>query len=250
MPSARLHRTLCAAACLLALAGCATFQVPANQSAEAAYKAGEEFYAKKHYTEAIAEWKRVKESSYSPELTSLAELNIADAQFDDEKYIEAAASYEDFRKLHPNHEKAAYALYRLGLCNFKQITGIDTDQTPVKNSATYFESFLKQYPTSEYAGDVRAKLEMCRTKMVQYENYVGRFYVRTEKYPAAIKRLEETLARFPKTPAQDETLLYLGEAYTLSGDKAKGKETFDRLAREFPASPHLAEAAKFMKKHN
>ncbi len=250
MPFTRHCLILCAAACFLALAGCTTFQVPANQSAEAAYKAGEEFYAGKHYDEAIAEWKKVKESYYSPELTTLAELKIADAQFDDEKYIEAAASYEDFRKLHPNHEQAAYALYRLGLCNFKQITGIDVDQTPVKNATTYFESFLKQYPTSGYAGEVREKLQECRTKMVQYENYVGRFYLRTEKYPAAIKRLEDTLARFPKTSAQDETLLYLGKAYVLSGDKAKGKDEFDRLAREFPTSPHLAEAAAFMKKHD
>lgn len=250
MPYTRHYLVLCASVCFLALAGCETFKVPANQSAEAAYQAGEEFFAGKHYEEAIAEWKRVKESSYSPELTALAELNIGDAQFADEKYIEAAATYEDFRKLHPNHEKAAYALYRLGLCNFKQITGIDTDQTPVKNAATYFETFLKQYSASEYVGEARAKLETCRTKMLQYENYIGRFYLRTEKYPSAIKRLEEALVRFPKTSAQDETLLYLGEAYVLSGDKAKGKETFDRLAKEFPASLHRAEASKFMKKHD
>ncbi len=230
---------------ILFFSGCATFQVPANQSAEAAFKAGEEFYAKKQYQEAIAEWKKVKESSYAPELTALAEVKIADAQFDEEKYIEAAASYEDFRKLHPNHEKAAYALYRLGLCNFKQITGIDTDQNPVKNAATYFESFLKQYPASEYAAEVRDKLEKCRTKMVQHENYIGRFYLRTEKYQAATKRLEEALSRFPKTSVQDETLLYLGEAYTLSGNKAKGNEVFDRIVKEFPTSPLLAEVAKF-----
>ncbi len=230
---------------VLSFAGCATFQVPANQSAEAAFKAGEEFYAKKQYQEAIAEWKKAKENNYAPELTALAELKIADAQFDEEKYIEAAASYEDFRKLHPNYEKADYALFRLGLCNYKQITGIDTDQTPVKTASTYFESFLKQYPTSGYAAEVRDYLEKCRTKIVRHENYIGRFYLRTEKYQAATRRLEETLSRFPKTSVQDETLLYLGEAYTLSGNKAKGDEVFDRLTKEFPASPLLAEVAKF-----
>ncbi len=246
MPFARLHNTLCAFACLLALAGCETFKVPPNQSAEDAYKAGENFYAKKHYDEAVAEWKKVKESGYSPELTALAELNIANAQFDEEKYIEAAASYEDFRKLHPDHEKAAYALFRLGLCNYKQFTGIDTDQTPVKNAATYFESFLKLYPTSGYAAEARSYLEKCRTKIAQHENYIGRFYLRTGKYQAASKRLEEALnSRFPKTPVQDETLFYLGEAYTLAGDKAKGNEVFDRLAGEFPTSPLLPEVAKF-----
>ncbi len=234
--------------CLLALlSGCATTPPVAN-TPEAQFKEGERLYAGKHYDDAIAEWKKVKENPAAPELAVQAELKIADAQFADKKYIEATASYEEFRKLHPNHEKNPYALYRLGLCYFKQITGIDTEQTPVKNAVTMFEIFLRDYPISEYAADVKEKLEICRTKQLQYEIYVGRFYFRTEKYQAAIKRLEEALARYPKSPIQDETLFYLGQAYFKNGDKTKGQETFNRLFAEFPASKYVIEAKKVLKK--
>lgn len=232
---------------LLLLAGCATTPAPAP-TPESIFKDGESLYAAKRYEDAIAQWKKVKESYPSPELTAQAEIRIADAQFADKNYIEAAAAYEDFRKLHPNHEKAPYALYRLGLCHFNQIAGIDTEQTPVKNAATMFETFLRQYPASEHAAEVREKLDICRSKQLQYEIYVGRFYLRTEKYQAAIKRLEEALARFPKSPLHDETLLYLGKAYLRSGEKAKGEEIFTRLFTEFPSSKHVAEARKFLKK--
>ena len=233
---------------VLLLAGCAG-TVPVVKSADTYFKEGEEFYASHNYEDAIAQWKKVKETFSSPELSTLADLKIADAYFDNHSYIEAAAAYEDFRKLHPNHEKAAYALYRLGLCNYEQITGIDTDQTPVKNAVNLFESFLKQYPKSEYAAEVKEKLDDCMMKQIQYENYVGRFYLRTEKYAAAIKRLEEALQKYPNAEAHDETLYYLGKAYFLAGDKVKGRETFNRLAKQYASSKYVEEAKRVMEKY-
>lgn len=232
---------------LLFLAGCAS--APVTKSADTYFKEGEEFYASKRYEDAIAQWKKVKESYFSPELTTTAELKIADAQFESGSYIEAAASYEDFRKLHPANQKAPYALYRLGLCYYDQITGIDTDQTPVKNAVSVFENFLRQYPASEYAAEVKDKLEVCRMKQVQYEIYVGRFYLRSEKYQAAIKRLEEALAKYPSSLVHDETLFYLGEAYILSGEKSKGRDVFKRLSTEYSSSKYVDDARKFMDKY-
>jgi outer membrane protein assembly factor BamD len=69
--------------------------------------------------------------------------------------VEASAAYEEFRKLHPLNEKAAYALYRLSLSNYHQIIGIDTEQTPVKNAVSAMEKFLVQYPGSEYVPEIR-----------------------------------------------------------------------------------------------
>jgi outer membrane protein assembly factor BamD len=231
-------------ACLLAcLAGCATFMPSATPppvtTPEAMLKEGERLYAKKKYEDAIAQWKKVKESDSAAELSTQAELRIGDAQFANNNYIEAAATYENFRKLHPSHEKAAYSLYRLGLCYFHQIDGIDTEQTPVKNTVTVCETFLSLYPASEFAADVRSKLETCRIKQLQYEIYIARFYFRTEKYPAAIKRLELALVKFPKSPLNDETLFCLGQAFLKNGEKAKGEQALARLFTEFPASKYV-----------
>lgn len=234
--------------CLLAmLVGCAT-TAPKIKSAEVYFKDGEKYFKQKNYEDAIAQWKKVKESYSSPELTALAELRIGDAHFDNKNYIEAAASYESFRKFHPNHEKAPYALYRLGLCYYEQITGIDTDQTPVKNAVITFEDFLKQYPTSEYTAEVRQNLANCINKQVEYEIYVGRFYFRTGKYAAAVKRLDECITTYPTSPRLDEAFFYLGKAYLLTGDREKGREALGRLEKEFPSSKFVADAKKFLQK--
>lgn len=234
---------------VLVAAGCATTPDAVSRNPESMAKAAGEFQTSGRYEDAIAQWKKVRESYASPELTTEAELKIADAQFADKSYIEAAASYEEFRKLHPNHEKSPYALYRQALSQYEQITGIDTDQTPVSNAVTLFESFLRIYPSSEYTAEVRNKLEVCRLKQVEHEIYVGRFYYRTDQYGAAIKRLEEALRKYPRSPAHDETLFYLGSAYIRTGDKAKGRDAFQRLFAEYRTSKYVDEARKFMDKN-
>ena len=232
---------------VIALAACATTDTSSlKKSPEASFKEAEEQSAKGHYDEAIAQWKKVKESYRSPEVAAMAELKIADAYYAKEGWIEAASSYEDFRKLHPQNEKAPYALYRMALSHYKQIEKIDTDQTPVMNAATSLEMFLKQYPQSEYVKDATDKLALCRLKMAQYELYVGRFYYRTDKLISAVARLDGILKKYPATPVTDETLYYLGASYLQMGEIVKGKETLNRLVKEFPGGIFTEKARKLL----
>lgn len=231
------------------IAGCAGTVAPGGKTADTLFREGEELYSRGKFEDAIAQWKRVRDTYQSPEMTALAEIKIADAQFEDKNYIEAASAYEDFRKLHPTNEKAPYALYRQALSNYNQMGGIDTDQTGVKNAVTLFLSFIQQYPTSEYTADAREKLEICRQRQLQYEIYIGKFYLRTDKYPAAIKRLEEALVMFPGPAGHDETLYYLGTAYLKNGQKERARDTFTSLSDEFPTSRFIGDARKAMDKY-
>lgn len=226
------------------LQGCSTPQV--NKPANVLFKEGEEFYQDGKYEDAIAQWKKVKESYQSPELSTKAELKIADAYFLNKDYIEAAAGYEDFRKLHPKHPEADFALYRQAMSYFNQINSIDTDQTPVKNAQTTFASYLSLYPTGAQLAEVQEKNRECRDKQLQYELYVGRFYLRTDAFKAAIARFEESLKMFTDTTRRDEVLYYLGRAYLEDGQKARGREIFGQLAREFPGSAYIKDANKAM----
>lgn len=224
--------------------GCSTPQV--NKPAYQLYKDGEQSFQDGKYEDAITQWKKVKETYQSPDLTTKAELGIADAYFLNKDYIEAAAGYEDFRKLHPKHPQADFALYRQGMSYFNQIHSIDTDQTPVKNAQTTFDTYLKLYPAGAQLKEVQEKNSECRDKQMQYELYVGRYYLKTDAYKAAIARFEQSLKMFADSTRRDEVLYYLGKAYLEDGQKEKGRGIFGQLIREFPGSAFIADAKKAM----
>lgn len=217
---------------------------------ETLFKQGENLYARKKYDAAAEKWQKAKDTTTSPLLRTAVELKLADALYYDEQYIEAAAEYENFRKLHPKNLKAPYALYMQGMSNFNQVTKIDVDQTPVKNSVTLFELFLQEYPGSDMTNKVREKLAEGKARQAAYEMYVGRFYFRTDKYEAAIGRFEEALQKYPGTPRSDEALFYLGKAYLNTGNLDKAKESLNRLVSEYPKSEFSDNAKQILSKNS
>lgn len=234
---------------LLFLAGCTT-KLPSGDTLSNYFSAGEESYKKKNYQDSIEQWKKLKEyGASSPQLSALADIKIGDAQFDNQDYIEAAATYESFTKFHPKHNQAPYALYRLALCYYMQIGGVDTDQSPVKNAIIQLQNFLREYPTSEYAPDAKLKLSECFTKEAEHEIYIGRFYYRFGEYKPAIKRLEECVAKYSNQPVTDEAYLILEKAYFKTGEKERGKEAFNRMFIKFPTSKYIKEAESLMKSY-
>lgn len=230
---------------LTLFSACASTPKP-EKTPEQLYAEGEAAFKKSRYETAIELWKQVKEAYPEPELVAKAEIGIANSYFLDNEFIEAAAAYEDFRKLHPAHELAQFALYRQGISSYNLITGIDTDQTPTKNALALFESFVRQYPRSEYVAKVQEKIADCRGKLTKYEIYVGRFYYRTDKYAAAAGRFELALQNFPDYTGHDETLIYLGKSYLETKQPDKMREVLSRLVREYPSSKYLGDARSLL----
>ncbi len=235
--------------CLITcLAGCSSAPKPKPQNSGAVdsyFKQGDNLFQQQKYDDAISQWKKVKESGIiSPEISAMADLRIADAQFENKSYIEAGAAYESFQKFHPRSVKAPYAMFRHALCYYNQVTTIDRDQAPIANAVTMFENFLNKYPQSEYAAEARAKLDDCLNKQAEYELYIGRFYYHFGRFKAAAKRLEECIAKYPRSTHLDEAFLYLENAYLKIGEKDKARETYNRFAFRFPTSKYLKDAEK------
>jgi outer membrane protein assembly factor BamD len=233
---------------LLLLSSCSSQKVAPNNSAEKFFREGESFFESRLYDDAIASWEKVRDTYYSPELNMLAELKIAEAYYQAERYEEAAAAYTDFLRQHPNNERAALVMYRLGQSYYQQMLSADRDQTSTENALTAFQQFLRRYPEDRNAEEVGYLVQRCLNRLAEHEVYVGRFYLRTKKYPAAIRRLERGLEKYPNYYYRDEAYLYLGQAYLKLGEKERAKEAFNKLFEQFPGSEYLIEAQKILAK--
>jgi len=243
-----MKRLLPPLALLLLAAACTPTVVPPPRTADYYLQEGEGFFDKGLYEEAIASWEKVRDTYYSPELNVLAELKIAEAHFLAGNFVEAAAAYEDFLKQHPEHERTPQVLYQLGMAYYNQILSADRDQTASRNAMVTFETLAKKYPADRNIEETTVLAARCRDRLAEHELYVGRFYLRTKHYAAAIDRLKGIFTLYPNYFFRDKAYFYLGQAYLESGERQQAVATFNTLFREFPRSEHIIEAQKIVEK--
>lgn len=236
-------------ACVLLLsAACTSTVVPPPRTADYYLQEGEGFFDSGLYEEAIASWEKVRDTYYSPELNVLAEMKIAEAHYLAGNYVEAAAAYEDFLKQHPDHERTAQILYQLGMSYYNQMLSADRDQTATRNALVTFERLLKRFPADPKNEEVGFLAARCRDRLAEHELYVGRFYLRSGDYQAAIHRLEGIFSLYPNYFKRDQVYFYLGQAYLRIGDRQQAITAFNTLFKEFPQSEYIIEAQKIVEK--
>jgi outer membrane protein assembly factor BamD len=244
-------KILLSLACLLLFSvACSSTKDPSTPTAAYYLQEGEKLFEKGLYEEAITMWEKARDSYYSPELNTLAEMKIAEAHFMGKNYVEAAAAYEDFLKQHPDHERTPQILYRLGLSYYEQILSLDRDQTATRNALATFQNFLKRFPNDPNAEEARTYIARCTDRLAEHELYVGRFYLRAGHYEAAVKRLEDVFVHYPDYDGRDRAFFYLGQAYLAAGDPDAAMKAFNSLFEEFPRSEHALKARKLLEKQN
>jgi outer membrane protein assembly factor BamD len=175
------------------LAGCAWFQQERVRSPEELASQGIEEFDGKDYGDAVKTFTLLKERYPYSRYAILAELKLADAYFNNERYPEAISAYEDFARLHPKNEAIPYVLYQIGECYYRQILTIDRDQTATHQAILAFERLLKSHPRSPYEEDAMKKVRSCRQHLADHEVYVGRFYYKSKHYRAALARFQGVL---------------------------------------------------------
>ncbi len=240
------HRYIFLLLLTFTLAACSSNQVIPENNAEHYFQEGERYYEANLYNDAIASWEKVRDSYYSPELNMLAELKIAEAYYSAERFEEAATAYADFIRQHPQDDRVELALYQLGMSYYNQMLSADRDQRSTENAIRTFNELLRRFPEHRHAEEVGYLIQRCENRLAEHEVYVGRFYLRTKKYEAAINRLERALEKHPNYFYRDEAFFYLGKAYLEVREQEKAKEVFNKLFEQFPGSKYLIDAQKLL----
>ena len=235
---------------LLLLASCApTTVVPPAKQAGVYFQEGESFFAKGLYRDAIASWEKVRDSYFSPELNTLAELKIAEAHFLSEEYIEAGVAYEAFLKNHPDHPRVADVLYQLGLSYTFQMLKTDQDQTATAYALNAFRTLQERFPEDRRKEEIQIYIDRCLNQLAASELNVGNYYLRTKSYAASINRIEGLLQKYPNYYERDKAYFLLGQALLLNGDKEKSVIAFNTLFDDYIGSQYILDAQRFIEKN-
>ncbi|MDD5309585.1 MAG: outer membrane protein assembly factor BamD [Deltaproteobacteria bacterium] len=184
----------------------------------------------------------IKEFRFYERYAKLAELRLADCQYIEDKFAEAAVSYEQFVKTYPTHPDAHYAAFRRGLCYYRMIPSDwiitppphERDQTYTRDARTAMASFLQTYPESPWRAWARVILSEVEDALVRHEMYVAEFYLSRDDRRAAAVRLEGVLASFPGSRLVPDAMFMQAVTYLEMGEPYKARLVFESIRKHFP----------------
>ena len=138
-------------------------------------------------------------------------------------YDEAILNLKRFKKLYPADQNIDYASYLIAVIYYEQILDEKKDIEKLIFTKDAIEDFLTKYPNTDYAMDLKFKLDLVINQMAAKEISIARFYIQNEKWIPAINRLKIVVEKYDKTIFVEEALFRLVEIYYRIGliDEAK-----------------------------
>ncbi|WP_342151411.1 outer membrane protein assembly factor BamD [Methylorubrum sp. SB2] len=182
-----------------------------------------------------------KQYSYS-DWSRKALLMTAYSNYEGAKYDDAITASKRYLQRHPASKDAAYAQYLMAMSQYKQIPDATRDQERSERALVALTELVQKYPTSEYATDAKAKIQITRDQLAAKEMEIGRFYLEKRSFPAAINRFRDVISKYQTTRHTEEALERLVEAYMALGITAEAQNAAAVLGHNFPDSPWYKDA--------
>ena len=82
----------------------------------------------------------------------------------------------------------------------------DKDIQPLLISKKKIEEYLKKFPNTDYAIDLKFKLDLVINQLAAKELLIARYYIKNEKWIPAINRLKIIVKKYDKTIFVEEAL--------------------------------------------
>ena len=162
-----------------------------------------------------------------------------------EANVLAINEYREFLSFYPNHRRADYAQFKIGMAHFYRMSGPERDQTETGAAILELSTFLQRFPGSPLVPEATSRLREARDRYSDASYRVGYFYFRTQKwYPGAIERFLDILKSDPQYSNRDGVYYYLAQSLMKVNRPAEALPYLDRLTVEFEQSEYLADAQK------
>jgi TolA-binding protein len=158
------------------------------------------------------------------DVESLAGANLRKAHvlFNDKRFAEAAAAYDDFARRFPDAPDAALAIYQAGLCHLR--LGNNGD------AVDRWESVAAKDPEGELGTKALAR--------------AGDVYFRAERYDDARRSFAVLLERLEGSPAAARAELRIAQCDYNGGRDAEALRGFSDVVARFPDTPSAREAER------
>ncbi len=245
---------------IVALTGCGIFgqggevDRTAKMSPNEIYAEAKDEIASGRYGEAVKLLAKLESRFPFGAWAQQAQLDTAFAHYKDGERTQALITIERFIRLYPTSEQLDYAYYLKGLVNFNENQGImssfglqDLSERDNKAAREAFEAFrqvITRFPESKYTEDSRDRMRYLVNAMAGSEVHIARYYYTRGAYLAAVNRAQGVIQQYQTTPAVEEALFILMQAYEQLDMPEQRADAERVLRRNFPETKLFARGLK------
>lgn len=233
-------------ALLLVLAGCDAspkddLGAYAQLSAKQLYANAKRAQDRKHFEEAIKQYRALDRLYPTSKYAKQALLNTIEANYlsDNEDGTQAAA--EQYLHLYPNGDEAAYAYFMHAMIGIKQhgswlqrrfkIPPEQFDLDGLNESFTTLDYLVVHFPKSRYVPRAVRMMKHIRYAKANHELETAHYYFQQNAYLAAVNRAREAIALDAAKPIQQQGYQLMLKCYQKLGDTAMAAKVKRALAR-------------------
>ena len=170
------------------------------------------------------------------EWASKSSLMASYAYYIEGNYSGALYNLERFLKTYPRDPRMDYAHYLIGLSYYENIEGEKKDIKPLIEAKNKFKFVIQNYPNTDFALDSKFKIDLINDVLASKEMYLGRHYIKKEKWIAAINRFKIVLNDYDTTIYTEEAIHRLVEIHYKIGLEGEAKKYASLLGYNYLSS--------------
>ena len=207
-----------------------------------ALEEGDILFAAKKFNEAELVY---PQSDWAPK----SALMSAYSYYIQDYYGDAIFELNRFIKTYPKDLRLSYAHFLLGMCYYEQIINEKKDLGPILKAKEKFNYILKKYPSTDFALDAQFKLDLINDILASKEMYIGKHYVKKQKWIPAINRFKTIVNNYETTVYVEEALFRLVEIYYLLGLTDESQKYAKLLGYNYLSSRWYKESYRIFNKN-
>ena len=218
-----------------------TQMIQAYNAGVEALDMGDALFAAKKFNEAELLY---PQSDWAPRSSLMASY----AYFQFGYYSNSVDELERFINLYPKNKNLDYAYYLLAMNYYESIVDEKKDLKPLTEAKKYFNFIIKEYPDTDYALDGKYKLELIDDILAAKEIYIARYYIKKEKWIAAVNRLKFIVNNYGTTIFVEEALHRLVEIYYILGLEGEARKYAKTLGYNYQSGEWYKQSYKIFNK--
>ena len=208
----------------------------------ASFEKNDFFFANKKFSEAELNF---EETEFAAKSAIMSIFSLYGLNF----YAEANENLDRYFKTYPADKNIIYAHFLQAVIYFEQISDEKKDLKPLLQANKKIDFFLKNYPNTEYAIDLRFKKDLIQNQIAAKELYVAKYYISIKKWVPAIQRLKIIVNKYNKTIFIEEALHRLVEIHYHLGLENEAKKYANILGYNYNSSEWFEQSYKILNKN-